>query len=119
MQFTSSTAKAKAGLKSKSPSAGYYNQILTLMKTNEVKDKKLKQPKWWQLPHVSLPVLQAIPAHNKKISEARIVDLEKRVEHKKKLAREHLAAGRDGKAEKMANRARAIDREIAKIKRML
>jgi len=105
--------------KSQGPSAGYFNQIMTLMKTSEVKEKKPRQPKWWQLPHVPLPVLRAIPAHNKKINEAKIVELERSVEHKKKLAREYLAAGREGKANKMANRARANDREIAKLKRML
>jgi len=68
---------------------------------------------------LSLPVMKMLKSENKKIDEARIASLENRVEHKKKLARAHLEAGREGKANKMANRARANEREITLIKERL
>jgi len=79
--------------------------------------RKPRQQKWWSMSLLSLPVMKLLKSENSKIDEARIADLERRVEHKKKLAREHLEAGRDGKANKMANRARANEREIKIIER--
>jgi len=81
--------------------------------------RKPRQTKWWAMSLLSIPVMKMLESENKTIDEAKIADLERSVEHKKKLAREHLAAGREGKANKMANRARANEREIAKLKRMI
>ncbi len=108
----------KKQLKGKKLAKGEYAaEMWKLQQDNQKLGKKPRQTKWWHLPTVAIPLLQSIPALNKKIDEARINDLEKRVEHKKKLARAHMDAGRFGKANKMANCAKANEREIRKMGR--
>lgn len=110
----------KKQLKGKRLAKGEYAaEMWRLQQANQKRGKKPRQQKWWSMSMLSLPVMRLLESENKAIDKARIADLERSVEHKKKLARAHLEAGREGKANKMANRARANDREIAKLKRMI
>jgi len=103
----------------KRKSDGYALTVANAMRAEIARRRKPKQLKWWQLPSVTLAVLQAIPGHNKKINKARIANLQKRVLRKERLASDHKLAGRLGKANKMASRAEANEREIRSIERRM
>ncbi len=78
-------------------------------------EKKRKRLKHWDMPNISIPGLQVVKHHNKKITERRIIDLKKRIDAKERRAEEHVRNGQPGRAIKMMKRRRGNVRELNRI----